>query len=259
VAFIRKALVFLQYISLKSKVKFSCSHIVSFILLIFLLPLHLSAQKPRPRNLPGFESTRPFHFGFYFGVNNLDVNIKYKPSLLTNDTIYSAQVQGQYGFNLGIVTDLHLGDGFDLRFVPALVFGQRDFEYNVMLNSKVLESQKRVVESTFLDFPVSIKYKSERVNNGRAFVMTGFKAAFDMASLKNVEKSNTKVIRLNPWDFSYHVGFGLDLYFEYFKFTPQIILNYGINNLMISDGTPYTNLIEYVTSKCFVLSLSFEG
>jgi hypothetical protein len=234
-------------------------YIIAVVFLIFVLPDDLYAQKPRPKNLPGFESTKKIHFGFYFGVNNLDVNIKYKSNFLGNDTIYTARVQGQYGFNLGIITDLHLGDGFDLRFVPALVFGQRDFEYNVKLGNNTIETQRRMVESTFLDFPISLKYKSERVNNGRAFVMAGAKVAFDMASLKNVDKGNTKVIRLNPWDFSYHVGFGLDFYFEYFKFTPQITLNYGINNLLISDGTVYTSLIESINSKCFVLSLCFEG
>lgn len=185
--------------------------------------------------------------------------MKYKSNFLADDTLYTALVQGKYGFNLGIVTDLHLGDAFDLRFVPALVFGQRDFEYKVLLSNNVIESQKRVVESTFLDFPLSFKYKSERVNNGRAFILGGGKVAFDMASLKDVNKSNTKVIRLNPWDLSYHVGFGIDLYFQYFKFTPQITLNYGINNLLIQDGTVYTKLIDSVTSKCFVLSLCFEG
>lgn len=244
---------------LKNKLTKLRSHIVVFVFLILISPFALSAQKQRPKNLPGFENTRKFHFGFYFGVNNLDVTMKYKSAFLGNDTLYTAMVQGQYGFNLGIITDLHLGDAFDLRFVPALVFGQRDFEYNVKLGNNTIESQKRMVESTFLDFPISFKYKSERVNNGRAFVMAGGKVAFDMASLKDVNKSNTKIIRLNPWDFSYHVGFGLDLYFEYFKFTPQITLNYGINNLLISDGTVYTSLIDNITSKCFVLSLCFEG
>jgi hypothetical protein len=217
------------------------------------------AQKPRIRNLPGFESTKKMHFGFYLGVNNLGVDVKYKNTLLQNDTIYTALVRGQYGFNLGIVTDIHLGDGFDLRFVPALVFGQRDFEFTAKVKNNVIENQKRIVESTYLDFPISLKYKSERVNNGRFYVLGGFKPAFDMASLKKVDPKNTKVVRLNPWELSAHVGFGVDIYLEYFKFSPQIIFNYGINNLLIQDGTAYTTLIDQVKARSFVVALTFEG
>jgi len=199
------------------------------------------------------------HFGFYLGVNNLGVDVKYKSALLQSDTIYTALVRGQYGFNLGIVTDVHLGDGFDLRFVPALVFGQRDFEYTARVKNNVLENQKRVVESTYLDFPISLKYKSERVNNGRFYFLGGFKPAFDMASLKKVDSKNKKVVRLQPWELSCHVGFGVDLYLEYFKFSPQIIFNYGLNNLLIQDGTAYTSMIDQVKARSFVIALTFEG
>lgn len=232
----------------------------TILYIIFILLVQLGfAQKQRIKNLPGFESTKVMHFGFYLGVNNLGVDVKYKSSLLQNDTVYSALIRGQYGFNLGIVTDVHLGDGFDLRFVPALVFGQRDFEYSVKVKNNLLENQKRVVESTYLDFPISIKYKSERVNNGRFYLMGGFKPAFDMASLKKVDAKNTKVVRLNPWELSAHLGFGIDLYLEYFKFSPQIIFNYGLNNLLIQDGTAYTTLIDQIKARSFVVALTFEG
>ncbi len=226
---------------------------------MFVLPFTLFAQKHRPKNLAGFESTKLFHFGAYFAVNNLGVDVKYKSSLIQSDTIYSALVRGMYGFNLGIVSDLHIGDGFDLRFVPALVFGQRNFDYTLKVKNNVIESQTRIVESTYLDFPVSLKYKSERVNNGRFFVFGGFKPAFDMASMKKTTSKNTKVVRLNPWDLSYHLGFGIDLYFEYFKFSPQVTLNYGINNLLIQDGTAYTTLIDQILDRSFVISITFEG
>ena len=56
-----------------------------------------------------------------------------------------------------------------------------------------------------------------------------------------------------------HVGFGVDLYFEYFKFSPQVIFNYGLNNLLIQDGTAYTTLIDQVKARSFVVAITFEG
>lgn len=230
-----------------------------YIALFLLCSIHLYAQKPRIKNLPGFENTKKMHFGFYLGVNNLGVDVKYKSSILQSDTVYTALVRGRYGFNLGIVTDVHIGDGFDLRFVPALVFGQRDFVYTVKNKNNILEEQTRMVESTYLDFPISLKYKSERVNNGRFFFLGGFKPAFDMASLKKVDPKKTSFVRLNPWELSAHVGFGVDIYLEYFKFSPQIIFNYGLNNLLIQDGTQFTTLIDEVRARSFVVALTFEG
>ena len=242
------------FITLKNKlIKFQL-HIV-----LLLFSFSAFAQQQRIKNLPGFENTKKIHFGFYLGVNNLGVDVKYKSALLQNDTIYTALVRGQYGFNLGIVADIHLGDGFDLRLVPALVFGQRDFEYQAKVKGNIIENQTRIVESTYLDFPISLKYKSERVNNGRFFFLGGFKPAFDMASLKKVDSKNTKVVRLQPWELSCHVGFGVDLYFEYFKLSPQIMFNYGRNNLLIQDGTAYTSLIDQVKARSFVIALTFEG
>ena len=126
----------------KSKLK---SYSFKIVLILLSFALSVNAQKQRIKNLPGFENTKFMHFGFYLGVNNLGVDVKYKSALLQNDTIYTALVRGQYGFNLGIVTDLHIGDGFDLRFVPALVFGQRDFEYTARVKNNIIENQKRIV------------------------------------------------------------------------------------------------------------------
>ena len=43
------------------------------------------------------------------------------------------------------------------------------------------------VESTFLNFPVDIKFKSARVGNYRLYVLAGFRYAIDMVSQAKVE------------------------------------------------------------------------
>ena len=42
------------------------------------------------------------------------------------------------------------------------------------------------MESTLLDFPIYIKYKSERYNNFRSYVLFGIKYSLDIASQKTL-------------------------------------------------------------------------
>jgi hypothetical protein len=89
--------------------------------------------------------------------------------------------------------------------------------------------------------------------------MAGGDVAYDMVSQKNVTESDKSVIRLNRWDYSYMVGFGCEFFLEYFKFTPQLKWNFGLNNLLINDGTPFTNVIDQMKSRLFSISITFEG
>ena len=77
--------------------------------------------------------------------------------------MYVLQSQKQNGFNLGIVSNLRLDKYFDLRFIPALVFGERHLSYsfNDTLTNTII-NQKKKIESTLLDFPIYIKYKSSK-------------------------------------------------------------------------------------------------
>ena len=82
-----------------------------------------------------------------------------------SDSLVNVYSNNQYGFNLGIVSNLRLGKFTDLRFIPTLVFGERILDYNFKLNNNnenVINESKRI-ESTLLDFPFHLKYKSERV------------------------------------------------------------------------------------------------
>ena len=54
------------------------------------------------------------------------------------------------------------------------------------------------------------------------------------------------------------LGFGLDFYLEYFKFSPQIKISYGLLNLLTNDSTIYTESINKLTTNGWMLSFTFE-
>jgi hypothetical protein len=50
----------------------------------------------------------------------------------------------------------------------------------------------------------------------------------------------------------------VDFYLEYFKFSPQIKLSYGILNLLSKDKTVYTQSINRLSTNGWMISFTFE-
>jgi len=230
----------------------------NLILILLISCSSLHAQRGVNQNLKGFDENRKVHFGFLLGLNQLNSNLAVNNSIFTNDTIYSLNIKSSPGFNLGIVTDFHLGKNWDVRTLfPTLIFGQRDFEY-LIESDDGLFVDKRLSESTYLSIPIEIKYKAERYGNWRPYLTAGGFAAYDMVSQKNTLES-IAVVRLQKWDYGYTVGFGFEFFLEYFKFSPQFKWDKGMRNLIINDNTPFTDIIDHVRSSTFTISLTFEG
>lgn len=230
-----------------------------FLALILIICHNTFAQRDVVLNLSGFDREK-IHFGFYVGINNLGGKLTLNDQLFTNDTILSINLKPHSGFSLGVITDFHLGETWDFRVMfPSLVFGQRDFVYRLRNSEGKIFEDVRIIESTYLSVPMEFKYKSERYGNFRAFLLGGGDINYDMVSQKDVSENDKSVIRFSRWDYSYMVGFGFEFFLEYFKFSPQLKWNMGLNNLLINDGTPFTNVIDGMKSRMFTISLTFEG
>ena len=211
------------------------------IALILLLSQNLFAQRYNvPLNLPNYDN-KPIHFGFLIGLNTLD--FKLTPVSNVEDELFVIQSQNQKGFNLGVVSNTRLGNNLDFRFIPTLSLAERRIFYTLNDNT-VLTDENKKIESTFIEFPVSIKYKSSRYNNGRAYIMTGLKYSLDLASQRNIDDEGLEIVKIKKDDFLYEIGLGLDFYLPYFKFSPELKANFGLTNLVVNDGSIYSRSIK---------------
>ena len=238
------------------------SNLLFTILIVCMFAsIEVKAQRPKPQNLSKYDQ-QWVHFGFLLGLNHADFIVKHNPNIKTNpnlNSIYVVEAEGDLGFTLGIVSNLRLGPYFDLRFIPALAFSQRSIEYTLMGNNKIPEKHIRTVESTFLEFPFHMKYKSVRVQNGRAFVLAGARYSIDLASQKDVSKEDEDLIKLKRNDFAYEVGFGMDFYLTYFKFSPVIVLSMGMNNMLFKEEPNLcSNALDKLLSKVLLIAITFE-
>ncbi len=216
-----------------------------------------NAQHEGVRNLPKYDY-QYIHFGFVLGINSSDFKINLAPDFRKMDSIYVVESEAVTGFNLGIVANLRIGNHFDLRFIPALSFSQRNLIYNITYLDTARGSVTKNIESNYLEFPVDLKFKSARIRNYRIYVLAGFKYSIDMISQATVDAIDKEIVKLNRFDYGYEIGLGFDFYMPYFKFSPEIKMYHGLNNLLVQDGKSFSRPIDALFSRIFELSFTFE-
>lgn len=252
--------------------------LIIILALSFICQTEAFAQKKRPLHLLQYDYF-PYNFGFTLAVNQMLFSIKHYPNysqqfykgvkpladvLPTPDSaqLLVAESNPNWGFTIGIVSNLRLGNYFDLRFIPSLSFGERDLTYDVrsFRSGNIEEVEKRKpIQSTFVEFPLYIKYKSKRLNNVRTYLIAGPKYSIDLISdARRKEKTEGEVVKLYRADLYLDLGVGFDFYNEYFKLGTEIRMSYGLRNLLKKDETIYTLGIDELRSKIFTIALTFE-
>src|SRR5204863_9989855 len=106
------------------------------------------------------------------------------------------------------------------------------------------------------------KLRSKRVHNFGAYLLAGGSYNLDLASKRkivNTTNPKEQIVKLARDDFSYEMGTGAEFYFEYFKFAIEAKLSIGIKNMLIKDNTVFSNSIDRLNSKIFLISITFEG
>lgn len=230
--------------------------VFSFLVLLFNAD-SLFAQKQKILNLPKYDRQR-FHFGFILGINKTDFVIDRVASFSLIDSLYTVESKGTSGFNLQIVTNMRMGEHFDLRFLPGLAFASRNLIYTFEKGRPLSNVVTKKVESTFVELPLDVKFKSARLNNFRAYVLGGVKYSIDMVSQAKVKAKDKEYLKLQRNDYGYEIGVGCDFYLPMFKFSPEIKMYHGLRNLLVKDDLVYSKSLDGLFSKMFTLSLTFE-
>ncbi|MCC6937170.1 MAG: PorT family protein [Flavobacteriales bacterium] len=219
-----------------------------------------SGGRVKMENLPNFDLHR-FHFGFLLSYNTSDFFVKLKSGVPFTDSLLVLDHQRQPGFNLGIVASLNMNKNWSLRFLPTLSFQERILQYEFRRSDGRSVFFQKPIESTYLEFPVLLKLRSDRINNFAVYVIGGGKFGIDMASQKDVNNAldDDIVVKLAKYDYGAEIGGGVDMFLPYFKFGIELKGSFGIPNLIIDDATRFSNPIESIRSKTYILTFTFEG
>ncbi|MEY3249104.1 MAG: hypothetical protein RL742_1147 [Bacteroidota bacterium] len=217
----------------------------------------LSAQHNQGNyNYLDFQS-KQYYFGITLGYNQSDFRINHAQDFILNDSFSRAEGVRGPGFNLGIVSNLKLGDYFDLRFLPTLSFAERNIRYAPPGEST--KSVTRRIESVLVEMPFHVRYKSAPYHDFRIFLIGGVKYVFDVASDSRTRQA-AGLVKIAPTDFQLEYGAGIQFFFPYFIFSPEFKISQGINNaLLYNDRLLQSTVLEKVKSRVFTLSFHFEG
>ncbi len=224
------------------------------IFVALMLTNSANAQIKGTYNFLDFQQ-KPYYFGITLAYNSAKYSVVHSDNFIKNDSIRIAETTTGGGFNLGIVTNLKIGQYFDFRFLPTLSFTDRSIEYTTFEAGRV---EKRI-ESVFVELPFHVRYKSDPYKDLRLFIIGGGKYSFDVAN-NSRSRQNTQLLKVAPSDFSIEVGAGVQIFFPYFIFSPEIKVSHGLSNTLIyNENLSYSNVLDKVRSRTFTISFHFEG
>lgn len=234
-----------------------------FLLLIAFLFLSqsISAQlfdREKIKNNENFDKDF-LTWGYFLGFNNYDFNFDYKQNLA------EIQVEKSVGFSVGLIGNLRINEHLDLRLEPGLFITKRLLIYDpsyfsgLDFNDSDLE---REVRSTYIHIPLLLKISTKRVNNIRPFIVGGISTALNLSSNEeNPDDNSTGEFRSKRSVFFYELGFGIDIYLFWFKFTPTIRGIFAMNDELVRDAdpnSPWTGNIESMKSRGLFISFTFQ-
>ena len=228
------------------------------LILIILSPVLLKAQVKRPQNSPGYDN-KLMHFGFTVGVSTYDYNFQRNP--INNLYANSTDPLSSFGLQVTIVSDLRLNDFTTLRFLPGLALGQSTISFYKFDDEQNYEyDDEQNFELAALQFPLLLKFRSLRLNNTRPYLIGGLNYMYDMTGVKQGE--GDILMELKRGNLSLELGYGIDLYNQYFKFSPEIKLGVGLFDMLNRDSgkgdLDYINSIERISTYYVMINFHFE-
>ncbi|PRY22921.1 putative protein-translocating porin PorT [Spirosoma oryzae] len=195
---------------------------------------------------------KEIHYGFFFAMPVSRFSVRHSPEFLTADSAYRIQSPNRPNFRVGFVVNAFLNDRFDLRTTPSVSLMSREVQYAYPNSTRT-----EVRESTWLDFPVLLKYKSERRNNSRMYFLAGGSFSVE-TNVRRKETQGTSRLSTGTMDLAVEYGVGFEQFFEFFKFAPEIRFSHGLINLYRPTNNAAGIGINRLTTHSVSLYLNFE-
>lgn len=229
---------------------------VTPLFLFTLLSLNLSGQGFRwaRQNNPNYDE-RKISYGFLIGIHTSGYQVNTSEKFVTQsfDTLQSVMAPFSPGFSLGFLINLRVNSDLDLRITPKAGF----FQHELQFNFTNLTQQAQLVETTMVEFPILLKYKSMRRGNIRMYMIGGINPSVE-ASGKNDIQSTTEIIDIKTTNLTLEAGMGFDFYFPLFKFSQEIRFSRGIKNMLGSDPSSFSEPLVRLNTNTISVYFIFQ-
>lgn len=224
-------------------------------LLIFGLAQSSVAQNNPSDNLLNYED-QWIHYGFLIGVHSSKYVIRYSDYFTSPamDTVHSIVPGNLGGFKLGFVINMKVAEYLDFRLLPTVAFYENDLSYRFTNGI----TQRELKDATMVELPMLLKYKSARRGNIAMYMVFGVNPSLE-ASGKGDEQDVSQKLELRNWNLAIDVGVGLDIFYPFFKFSPEIRYSYGLRNMLTDNPNDFSIGLDKLTTQNLGIFVTFEG
>ncbi|MDT0605418.1 porin family protein [Croceitalea rosinachiae] len=200
------------------------------------------------------EDKKFINFGYYLGFNQYDFQFEYE-----NDIGQDILVEKSFGFNVGVLSEVRLNEFLDVRFEPGLLYTSRNLGFPGFTSEA---DALREVRSTYIRFPLLLKVSTRRFNNIKPFIIGGVYTSLNLGAKEDsLDDNSSGEFRMKKSVYGYELGFGIDFYTEYFKFTPSIRGVFALNDELVRDddpNSPWTGNIAAMRTRGIFVNFTFE-
>jgi hypothetical protein len=227
------------------------------IIFLLLAGFKGHAQKARwvEKNNPNYDE-RKITYGFLIGLHTSTFQLKYSDSFVDSslyENMHSITPRWRPGFSLGFIVNYRLNEYLDFRITPKVGFYDHEVKYAYTENTP---DDIKLVETTMVELPILLKYKSERRGNVRMYMIGGVKPAFQASGQKELE--NSESLEVKTANLHLEAGFGFDLYYPLFKFSPEIRFSRGIMNILENRTNMFGDPLIRVNTNTITIYFLFQ-
>lgn len=207
------------------------------------------------KNNPYYDEKRKISYGFLIGLHTTSYQIKYSDAFVTPawDTLHSVVPEWKPGFSLGFIVNYRAHEFVDFRITPKVAF----YEHALNYRNTTGQSERVLIETTMVEFPMLVKYKSMRRGNIRMYMIGGVKPGIEASGKKDLENV-TGTLDVASFNLNLDAGIGFDLYFPLFKFSPEIRFSRGILNQLDDRQNNYGQHLKWINTNTVTVYMVFQ-
>lgn len=226
---------------------------------MLLTTIQVKSQHNKPLNLPDFAKSK-YHWGFWLGYTQSSLVVNRKADYSFGDSLISVTPVSVGSFAVGPMGSYSFSQNVKLRTAILLSFQDRNMEY-VFWRNDTTELFTKKIRSVYTEFPVQLKFVTNRINNNAFYATIGAKYGVDWSSNITVKEQFNfdDVLKIKRSNVAYSVGGGVDFFLQYFKFGIDLRMDFGINNVLVKNKTFYSSPLDKLKTRMWQLSFTFEG
>lgn len=209
---------------------------------------------------PAYDERKKITYGFLMAFHSSTYQIKYSDAFVDQsfDSLHSIEPDWSSGFVLGFIVNYRATEFLDIRITPQVGFYEHSLTYNYTRTTGTpVPPNEQVIETTMVELPILLKYKSVRRGNARMYMIGGIKPGLEASGKKDLDALTTR-LGVSEFNIALESGLGFDFYYPLFKFSPEIRFSRGMNNLLKDTDNPFGQPLKRINTNTITVYLLFQ-